>query len=196
MSADKKEVAGPVKSVPCPHCKKSNDLSSFQAQGVLQPKERYDCDHCSKPVEIVGAVLIVRVRAWAKANIQITRHGDKIVVAANGRPSKPLPPAALDCGVVTALAQGLEVDYRQLRDALVAFGHRQLHPSLAAEQAREQRWIIWASNYGPFYFDGDEPAAEKMRIEKAPTGRKWRLGPDGRPLPDHHGTLPTPEQIP
>jgi hypothetical protein len=138
VSTDKKETAGPVKSVPCPHCKKSNDLSNFQAQGVLQPRERYDCDFCQKAIEIVGSALIVRVRAYVKPLIQIKAVGDRVVVTANGQPSKPLPAAALDCGVVTKLAQGLDVDYRDLRDALVASRHPQLHLALAKEQAEER----------------------------------------------------------
>lgn len=139
MSADKKEVAGPVKSVPCPHCKKSNDLSAFQAQGVLQPRERYDCDHCNKAVEIVGSALIVRVRAYAKPIIQVKAVGDRVVVSVNNGPaSKPLPPAALDCGVVTKLAQGLDVDYRDLRDALIDSRTPHLHQALAKERAEEK----------------------------------------------------------
>jgi len=51
---------------------------------------------------------------------------------------KPLPPAALDCGVVTKLAQGLDVDYRDLRDALVAHRHPQLHSALLKEQIEER----------------------------------------------------------
>ena len=49
--SDKKQTRGTVKAVPCPHCKKPNDLRGLEDYGCAEGNV-FICDHCQKQVQI------------------------------------------------------------------------------------------------------------------------------------------------
>lgn len=132
--ADKTLKTGPVKNVPCPHCGRGNDLSEIQKMGALQPKERYDCDHCSKTVEIVNSMFIVQVRAFMKPQIAVASRGDRIGIEVNGKRLPPYMAATLDRAAVTIIAQQTDVDYSDLRAAILSTNNQFLSPDLKVEE--------------------------------------------------------------
>ena len=51
MANDKKMTRGTVKAVPCPYCKRPNDLRGLEDYG-LDTGNVFKCDHCGRHVQI------------------------------------------------------------------------------------------------------------------------------------------------
>jgi hypothetical protein len=55
MERSKQKTVGAVHAVPCPWCKRPNDLRDLKEQHLLEPDAIIDCDHC-KRLSVVDAI--------------------------------------------------------------------------------------------------------------------------------------------
>ena len=52
MERSKQKTVGVIHAVPCPWCKRPNDLREMHEQRLLEAGARYGCDHCKRVFEL------------------------------------------------------------------------------------------------------------------------------------------------
>lgn len=82
------QTHGPIQSVPCPHCGKTNDLREFSQQQLMDTGHEFDCQHCHRLYEVaqIYQVTVVAVRPSLR---QARRQEPQ------ARPARTISPAQL-----------------------------------------------------------------------------------------------------